>query len=152
MKNKKNDIKVGHVVLKHQREMFAPPPPGYPINSPFQTIHDWLSAICDAEPPAVPISVYSFGVFESADDWLLFVVGENSAQKDQYTSATYIDFKPSLMYFLLPKEQHAGKQRDEIKKQLHRELEEFTRTEKFRSSFLAKAYSAEWSGEAFWYQ
>ena len=139
-------------MLRHQKDVFAPPPPGYPIHSPFQTIHEWLSAICDAEPPAVPVSVYSFGVFESPDEWLLFVVGENSTQKDQYTSATHIGFKPSLMYFLLPKAQHERKLSNEVKAQLRRELEAFTRTEKFRSSFLAKAYSAEWNGETFWYQ
>lgn len=152
MKHKRDDIKAGHVVFQHQEEMFAPPPPGTSINSPFETIHDWLSAICDAEPPAVPISTYDFGVFESPDQWLLFVVGENTSQEDQYTSATRIDFKPSYMYFVLPKAQHSGKPRNEVQAQLRRELEAFTQTEKFRSSFLAKADSAEWNGEIFWYR
>jgi hypothetical protein len=152
MKHKRNDIKVGHVVLRHQRDVFAPPPPGKAIHSPFETIHDWLCAICDAEPPAGPISIYSFGVFESPDEWLLFVVGENKTQQDQYTSATHIDFKPSYMYFLLPAAQHLGKPGNEVRARLRRELETFTRTEKFQSSFLATADRAEWNGEGFWHR
>ena len=150
MGHESNNSKRGRVVLRHQKAAFAPPPPGKPIHSPFGTIHAWLSAVCDAEAPKVPISTYSFGVFESPDEWLLFVVGENISQQDQHTSVTHIDFKPSFMYFLLPPAEHLGKPRDEVRARLRLELESFIQTETFRSSFLANACNAEWNGEEFW--
>lgn len=153
MKNKKSDdIVYRHLTLKHEVEVFAPPPPGVSIHSPYNTLEEWLAAICDTESPQISISTYSFGTFESADEWLLFLVGENNYQKDQYSSTTRIDFKPSYMYFRLPEKEFKNKVPEKVRKQLFMKLKEFTHTEKFKSSFLAKAYNAVLNGETFWHR
>ena len=154
MDNKKgDDIVTRNITFSHQSDtaVFAPPPPGTVINSPYDTLEDWLAAICDTELPKMPISKFSFGVFESPDGWLVYLVGENSFQKDQHVSVR-IDFKPSFMYFRLPEKEFKNKNPEKVRKQLFMQLEAFSETQKFKLSFLAKAYTAEFNGKTFWYQ
>lgn len=148
-KQKDDSHEIRYVTFRQEREEFAPPAPGTPINSPFNTIENWLTAICEGEHPKLPIETFQFGAFEG-DEWLIFCVGENSYQKDQGTTAIRIDFKPSHMYFLLPEEDYMGKCSQLVRDNIFRQLEQFSRTEKFQSSFLSQAVSAEFNGNMFW--
>jgi hypothetical protein len=113
-----------------------PPPPD--LISNFKNLHDWLVNICNDKKPNKLIANYEFGLFESPDDYTIFLVGINRDRKGD-TSFTHIDFKPSNMYFQLPQGEYKNLTRDELLNRLISQLKEFTETEQFKSSFFVKA-------------
>lgn len=73
-----------------------PPPPVFTSN--FKTLQDWLFSICDGKKPNKSITNYEFGLFESPDDYTIFLVGINRHNKGD-TSYTRIEFEPSHYVF-----------------------------------------------------
>ena|ERR1022692_2644872 len=136
-----------NIEFQHEFEDGDPPPPG--LISSFDTLQDWLINICDSEQPEKSIATYNFGLFESAGDYTIFLIGENTYDKEQNYSVTSIDFKPLHMYFPLPKSEYENLIREQLVEQLTDELRGFTKTDKFKNSFLAKANSikTDFSGE-----
>lgn len=117
----------------------VPPPPPH-LTSNFKTLQDWLFSICDTEKPEKSIATYNFGLFESPDDHVIFLVGLNKYYKEN-TSVTRIEFEPSKMYFQLPKSEYKNLNREQLLDKLTFQLKVFTNTETFKASFLAKAKS-----------
>lgn len=113
-----------------------PPPPNFTSN--FKNLNDWLINICNDKKPNKLIANYEFGLFESSDDYTIYLVGVNRDRKGD-TSFTHVDFKPSNMYFQLPKKEYKNLNRDELLNELISQLKEFTETEQFKSSFFIKA-------------
>lgn len=144
---KKKNIITSHANLEMTREVFAPPPPNANINSPFSSIGEWLSALCKGEQPQKAIDTYSFGIFESQDEWLLFIVGEDYSEPNKIK----IGFKPSLMYFRIPEAELKNNTREKLREKIMTQIKRFTETEEFKSSFLAKAFTIEFSGEILWH-
>jgi hypothetical protein len=131
---------VEHVNLEDSEDVVEPPP--HDLKRNFNSVTDWLSNVCDADNPRKTIKCYSLGIFESEseDTAVVYLVGLN-----YYGSHTAIDFEPSNMYFLLPKNYH-GLGLDQKSQKLTAELKGFTKSKKFESSFLAKARKIELNG------
>jgi hypothetical protein len=117
----------------------VPPPPSH-LTSKFKTLQDWLFNICDSKELRKSIQQYSFGLFESPDEKVLFLVGQNTYTKEN-SSHVRTEFMPSNMYFLLSKSEYDSLTQPQIADKLFPVLKEFTDTEKFKTSFLAKANS-----------
>jgi hypothetical protein len=113
-----------------------PPPPD--LTSNFKTLQDWLLSICDDKKPKKSIANYEFGLFESRDDYTIFLIGINRYTKGD-TSYTRIEFEPSNMYFQLPKGEYKNLNRGELLNQLITQLKDFTDTKKFKTSFFIEA-------------
>ena len=77
------------------------------------------------------------------------LVGLNTKEEDKYNSITTIDFQPADSYFKIPTSQTEGHTRDQVIKKINNELNEFLKSEKFKSSFLINANSihTDFSGE-----
>jgi hypothetical protein len=114
----------------------SPPPPG--LTSHFKNMEDWLSNICDDKKPKKSIATYEFGLFESPDNYAIFLVGINTYNKAD-TSYTRIEFEPSNMYFQLPRGEYKNLNRDEMVNLLIFQLKDFTNTKKFKTSFFTGA-------------
>ena len=136
--SEKPEVKTEYGVEREEVEEVSPPPPG--LISNFKTIQEWLFNICDTEKPEKSITTYNFGLFESSDDYTVFLVGINKYGKGQ-DSATLIEFEPSSMYYPLPKSEYKNLTREQVQDQLTSLLKTFIKTDKFKNSFLAKAYS-----------
>lgn len=82
---------------------------------------------------------------------IIYLVGLNKYDKGD-TSHTRIKFEPSNMYFQLPNSEYKDLSRDQMLNKLTVQLKAFTKTEKFKSSFLAKANAIilESSGQTIW--
>ena len=130
-------IVIQHVTIKHTVEEVDPPH----ITSHFKTLQDWLFHICDSRKPKKSIATYRIGLFESPDDYVIFLVGLNTHTKGKNSYITRIGFKPSNMYFQLPKSEYENLSREQLIDQLASQLKDFITTEKFKTSFLAKAES-----------
>ena len=130
-------IVIQHVTIKHTVEEVDPPH----ITSHFKTPQDWLFHICDSRKPKKSIATYRIGLFESPDDYVIFLVGLNTHTKGKNSYITRIGFKPSNMYFQLPKSEYENLSREQLIDQLASQLKDFITTEKFKTSFLAKAES-----------
>lgn len=133
-------IMVENVQLEDSEDVVGPPPLNLKPN--FNSVTDWLSNVCDAASPTKTITCYSLGIFESEskDTTVVYLVGLND-----HGNYRAIDFKPSTMYFLLPKDYH-GLSLDQKSEKLTGELKDFTKSKKFESSFLAKARKMELNG------
>jgi hypothetical protein len=122
--------------IHDEADEVLPPPPG--LTSNFKTLQEWLLNACDMEKPKMQIAIYSFGLFESSNNYTIFMVGLNKYQKGR-DSVIRIDYEPSNMYFQLPKNEFYDLNREQVLEKLKRELKDFTNTEKFKNSFFAQA-------------
>ena len=129
--------KIEYKTITHVEVVDDVPPPGE-LNSQFKSIKEWMLAICEADKPKTSIGHYEVGFFESASEWVMFLVGIYKYDKGD-TSYTRIGFEPANMYFKLPNIEYKIEDREELVKRVVTELKDFTNTEKFKSSFLAKA-------------
>jgi hypothetical protein len=139
---------IEHIHIEETVDAVEPPPPN--IKPTFKTLHDWLIDICDSEKPKIPIANYSFGVFESPDSPVLFMVGLN-----KYTNPNHakIDFEPQSMYFLLPIEDYNNLTCEQLSDKLGEQLRDFTMTQIFKNSYLADANSIVLNGnKAIWHK
>jgi hypothetical protein len=82
---------------------------------------------------------------------LVSLVGTNKYQEDKNRLVINIDFEPEDTYFNLPKKEYKSLKREQVLERLTAQLKEFTKTDKFLHSFLAKAnvITTEWNGETF---
>jgi hypothetical protein len=118
----------------------APPPP-LGFTSPFKTIQEWLSYLCDTNQPDKPISEYHFSLVERSSNNLLALIGFNH-YRGENSIAHRIEFKPAThMYFGLTEEEFGNLTPQQLRERVLNELIEFTKSDKFRSSFLAKGNS-----------
>lgn len=127
-----------------------PPPPHLTLQ--FKTLQDWLLNICGNDKPQKPIAKYKFGLFESPDDYTLYLVGVNSYEEGNYRSLTRIEFEPANMYFKLPENYFKNLNRDQLLDKLIGQLKDFTNTKNFKTSFFTKAdvIVFETNGEIIW--
>ena len=137
-KTKSGKVEYKEVTLVDVADDVAPPPDD--LTSKFKSVQEWLFTICDGNKPEKSIDTYEFGIFESSDNYTMFLVGLNKYDKGD-TSFTRIEFESSNMYFQLPKTEYKNLNRDELVKRLTTELKDFTNTEKFKASFLMNADS-----------
>jgi hypothetical protein len=137
-KTESGKVEVKEVILYdyHVDDEVPPPPPD--LTSNFKTLQEWLASICDGKKPNKSIANYEFGLFESPDDYTIFLVGINRYNKGD-TSYTRIEFEPSSMYFQLPKGEYKNLSRDELLNRLISQLKDFTGTKKFKTSFFTEA-------------
>ena len=145
-KPEKSVIKTENIVLTEEVEDVEPPPPGF--KTKFKNIQNWLLKICDTDKPAKPIQTYNFGLFESPKENIIYLVGTNTYQEKNH-SLIRIEFKPSDMFFRLPDNGFKNLNREQLLDKINSQLKDFTKTEKFKSSLLAKAQliKTEFKGE-----
>lgn len=124
------------------------------INSKFKTVQEWLNNICDNAKPEKSIQKFNINIAfsESSGDYIIFLWGVNTYNESKNRSVTKIEFEPSNMYFKLAKKEYDNVTREQVQNKLTSQLKDFTKTEKFRSSYLTKADAIilEFSGEAIW--
>ena len=141
---------VQDVQIEEVEDAMGPPPPH--LTSRFKTLQDWLINICDKDKPQKPISKYTFGLFESANDYTLVLVGKNTYDESKNRSVTSIDFEPTNMYFKLPEAYYKSLNREQLLAKLTSQLRDFAKTEKFKTSFFTKASTVvfEANGQTIW--
>jgi hypothetical protein len=137
-KTESGKVEVKEVTVQHYHvdDHVELPPPD--LTSNFKTLEEWLLSICDDKKPNKSIANYKFGLFESPDDYTIFLVGINRYNKAD-TSYTRIEFEPSNMYFQLPNGEYKNLNREELLNRLIAQLKDFADTKKFKSSFLTEA-------------
>ena len=134
-----SEIEIKEVTITEEFEDIPSPLPEN--TSSFKTLQEWLFNLCDKERPKAKIAVYEFGLSESSGAYTLYVIGLNTYEKKEYHSVTTIDFKPSDMYFQLPKSEYENLEREQVLDRIKAQLKDFTNTEKFKTSFFAQAKS-----------
>ena len=142
-------MEVKQITHSELADEIEPPPPG--LTSNYKNIHDWLVSICDGEKPQISITSYNFGLFESQDNNTITMVGLNKYEEGD-TTHVRIEFKPANMYFPLPHNEFKKLSRDQLLDKLVVQLKAFTKTEKFKTSFLAEADALilESNGQTVW--
>lgn len=136
--NPKKNIQVINDVLRMSIERPTPPPPGF--TSPFKTLQEWLFNICDSNKPLESISEYNFGLYLSPGANMICLVGYNTDMKQGFP-ARRIAFQPSHTFFVLPHGEYGNLSQELVRKRIFKELTEFTKTTKFKNSFLSKGDS-----------
>ena len=124
-------------------------PPAPEQISVFNTTEEWLINICDSSKPKKSIQVFEFGLFESNNEHILFLVGKNTYRKSETVSRIRIEFEPTNNSFKLPESEYKGLTRLAVMDRLTKELQAFAKTEKFKQSFLGKADKVvfSWNGQ-----
>ncbi|HEU5052802.1 MAG TPA: hypothetical protein VFT78_06805 [Hanamia sp.] len=144
----------GKVLVQRQIEIvidvIEPPPPHLVSN--FATMQDWLLNICERDKPQKPISKYAVGLFESLNDYTLFLIGMNTYDEDKHRSEIRIEFEPTNMYFKLHEGYFQNLSREQLLEKLTSDLKDFAKTVRFKTSFFSKATSFvfETNGHTIW--
>jgi hypothetical protein len=148
--NDSGKVIVKNVQFEDAEDDIEQPPPH--LTSKFRTLQDWLINICDKDKPQKSIAKYKFGLFESSNDYTIFLVGVNTYDEGNHRSGTHIEFQPANMYFTLPKAYYGNLNRQQLLHKLTSQLKDFVNTEKFRNSFFIKANIVvfETSGQTIW--
>ena len=157
-KNKNEDfnteVKTATITLSEEvEEVEPPPPPGTSASSklptPWHSVGEWLIAITREKAPTLAIDSYNIGLFESKDDYILVLTGENTYLKTANHTVRQLDFKPKHMYFELPKKKYGALSSDQVKDRVSKELDDFIKTPQFKQSFLSKGkqIKTDWNGK-----
>ncbi len=149
-KNDSGKVIVQHGSFEVVEDLVEPPPPH--LVSKFATLQDWLLNVCENDRPQKPISKYNVGLFESSNAYTLYLVGVNTYDADKNRSVTRIEFEPTNMYFKLPEAYYQNLSREQLLDKLTFELKSFAKSEKFKTSFFAKAtvFVFETNGQTVW--
>jgi hypothetical protein len=134
---------VQHVHLEEIKDDVEPPP--LDLKPTFKTVEEWLISICNSEKPKNNISRYSIGLFESKDNYILFLVGMNITKNREK-----VDFRPGNMYFLISDAESKKLEREQFISKMLMQLKSFTKTKKFEDSFLAKSNSIVFDNTVIW--
>jgi len=137
--NGKAKTKVTDVELVSLTQTDSVPKPPLPPISNFMTLQEWLFKLCDTETPDKSIIAYNFGLFETEDGYTIYLIGSKEYDKNDQDWATNNDFEPSIKYYPLPTSEYKHLKWDKVLEKIKSELSVFTRTDKFRNSFFAKA-------------
>lgn len=129
-------IKVQDVVFVQSVDVVSPPPPD--LTSKFKTLQEWLINMVETEKPGKLIIAYQFGLFESEDEYVIFLIGSKQYNKDQ-GGVTSINFEPSNMYYPLPESEYKNLTREQAWARIIVQFRNFKKTDKFKNSFFAKA-------------
>ncbi len=131
-------------------EDLDPPPSG--LTSKFKTIPEWLTRICSHEQPVEAGLEYKIGLFESPDDYTLFLIGIKIIAENVNEEISNIAFKPESLYFSLPKAYIKKFNREQLVDKLTSYLKAFTTTSTFKKSFFKKAKEIvfETNGQVIW--
>lgn len=145
-----SELRYSQIVISEEVDEVSPPPPD--LTSNFRTLQEWLFNACDKDKPKTAIATYDFGFFESPGEYIVFVVGLNTYEKNENHSITTINFEPSDMDFQLPKSEHENLDREQVLDKVKAQLKDFIKTEKFKTSFFAQAKSIKTSfdGDEIW--
>lgn len=125
-------------VARSSEDIPTPPPPGFV--SPYDTIGEWLEAVCAGAPPQKAIAEFSFLLFGVTGNYLLCLAGYNTYWED-HCEIRQIDFEPAPMFFALPERFYTALPMDKVRDKVLHELVVFTQTQVFNDSFLSKGFS-----------
>ena len=131
----------------------VPAPPSDEFKNKFHTIKEWLNGVCSETSPKVPIEIYELSLSWSEQvHYSLTLFGLNHYQIDKNNSETRVDFQP--LYFFLPDGEYSQLSPGEVMEKLRPILKEFTQSETFKQSFLAKANKirTSYNDETIWSQ
>ena len=103
------------------------------------TLENWLFDLCDTESPDKSIIAFNFGLFESEDGYTIYLIGSKEFDEDDPDWATNIDFEPEEKYFPLATEDYNHLKWEQVLQKIKTQLEDFSKTDKFKSSFFSKA-------------
>lgn len=148
-KNTSGNHRIEHVQFEHVAEQ----PVFYgAVISSFKSIHEWLFSICDNRAPEKPIAEFRINFLESAGQYTVFLYGINTYSESKNRTISRIEFEPKDMYCQLPESEYKGMDMYSIASKLVVQIKEFTRTETFQYSFLAKSMViyTEFNGQKIW--
>ena len=124
------------------------------IKSKFKTLQDWLYNICDNDWPGKSIDKFNINISHSdpTGDYTIFLYGVNTYAEGENRFITRIEFELLHMYYKFPKKEYKSLTTEQFKAKLTSQLKDFTKTGKFKTSYLTKANAIiiEFSGEAIW--
>ncbi|HYM95165.1 MAG TPA: hypothetical protein VET23_13570 [Chitinophagaceae bacterium] len=141
-KNKKKNILYVSDIAQLTVLVDAPEPPPVRFISPFKTIEEWLFHLCDTNDPKQIISECHITLIELPWGNVLSLMGWNKITIDENTISHRRVFRPTTdMYFPLPNDKFGNLSEQLIREQVINELIEFTKSIKFKNSFLSKVQS-----------
>lgn len=101
--------------------------------------NDWLAQICTTESPDDSIIAFNFGLFETENGYMVYLVGSSTYDEEDEDWATEEDFVPSIKYFELPPEEFRHLRFDVVQQKVKAKIEAFMQTDIFKQSFLFRA-------------
>lgn len=99
-------------------------------------ITDWLLEIKSTQEIPKDIVAFNFGIFESEDDYKIYLVGSKSYDADDNDWACNEDFIPNTKYFNIPVELTDGKTWGQVQSLVVETLRKYFVTNKYQRETL----------------
>lgn len=98
--------------------------------------NDWLDQILKIENPSAEIQAFYFGIFETEDGYVTYLVGSNEFDEDDEDWACNSDFEPNDKYLILGQN---GVDWELILFEVKKYIEDYMQSPNFKNSFLDKS-------------
>lgn len=103
-------------------------------------LEEWLLDICQTEQPDQSVIAYHVGMFENLEGaTIVYLVGSKNFDTHSNECINEIDFEPTNNYITINESGFKELDWDEALELVEHRLRTFSRTEKFKSSFLGQA-------------
>lgn len=108
-------------------------------DSAYRDFVAWLSRVRRSSPPPDGIAAYNFGLFESVDSYMAYLIGSRDYDPDDEDWACAEDYAPDEKYFPLPEDLTAGKDWRSVQREVARLVRQYLKSPEASGSFLAAA-------------
>ena len=136
--NGKTEVKVSDVMVEESKNAPEPPPPSFSCSNSL-TLQEWFFKLCDTEKPGKDIIAYNLGLFDTDNCYAIYLIDSNEHAKEDKVSATKNDYEWPIEYYPLSKTEYKDLKWEQVLNKIKSQLKEYTNTEKFKNSSLAKA-------------
>jgi hypothetical protein len=114
-----------------------PPPPSFSCSSAV-TLQEWFFKLCDTEKPEADTAAYEFGFFETDSCYAIYLINSKKHEKKDQATVPENDSEQPAEYYPLSKREYKDLEWKQALNKMKAQLAEFTKTEKFKNSSLAK--------------
>ena len=136
--NENSKIEVTHIMVEKTMAIPEPPPPSFSCSDSL-TIQEWFFKLCDKEKSEKDSIAYIFALYETENCYAIYLSVLKEREKDDKAGTTNNDDDPSDEYYPLSKNDYKVLKWDQVINKIKSQIKEFSKTEKFKNSSLAKA-------------
>jgi hypothetical protein len=134
----KNEVELTEIRVEETDRIPEPPPPSFSCSNTV-TLQEWFFKLCDTEKPAKDTLAYKLGFFETGNCYAIYLVRLKDHEKEGHVSKTIKEDEQPVEYYPLSKSEYKDLKWEKVLDKIKTQLAEFTKTEKFKNSSLAKA-------------
>jgi hypothetical protein len=134
----KKEVEMTDITIEETVNAPEPPPPSFSCSRAV-TLQEWFFKLCDTEKPESDTVAYKLNFFETDSCYAIYLTNSKKYEKKDQATVPENDSEQPAEYYPLSKREYKDLEWKQALNKMKAQLAEFTKTEKFKNSSLAKA-------------